>query len=305
VTAYLLYTIYEADYELRLQSSFYTDLGVPFSSTDREIKSRFRRLAALHHPDKTSPNTAAESASYFIHLKLAADTLQNEAKRFAYERFGPVIFDWEKCSAIKDFVTRGVLYTILPHYGVAAAMIYLLGLFGYMEFGKYYRWLILTTLCIFEVHAVTRPQFPPLLNVVNAVMTHVAFRDAYLPFQFIALLRKLTLTVYIALSQVGPLLVPESTTKKAAAGEEEKTLRESLQRLEAVSRQLDTDSGRLMDMEVTPFKGHPSSISNLQGKMREWLVQNTIRADPMVRDALGKSLTRRRIDVPNGARGTK
>lgn len=212
---------------------------------------------------------------------------------------------WEKCVTIKDFVTRGVLYTILPHYGVAAAMIYVLGLFGYMEFGKFYRWLILMTLCLFEVHAVTRPEFPPLLNVVNAVVTRVTFREPYLPFQLIALLRKLTLTVYIALSQIGPLLVQDSKTKKAAAEDDEKSLRESLVRLETLSKQIDADSGRLMDMEVAPFKGDLASVNNLRGKMREWLVQNTIRADPMVRDALGKSFTKRRIDAPSGAKGTR
>lgn len=305
MTAYLLYTIYEADYDLRRRSSYYTDLGVPFASTDREIKSRFRRLAALHHPDKTSPDSAAQSASYFIHLKLAADTLQDVAKRFAYERFGDVIVNWEKCSTIKDFVTRGVLYTTLPHYAVAAAMIYVLGLFGYMEFGKFYRWLILMTLCLFEVHTVTRPEFPPLLNLVNAIMTRLTLREAYLPFQLIELLRKVTLTVYIALSQIGPLLVQDSKTKKAAAEDDEKTLRESLVRLETLSKQIDADAGRLMDMEVAPFKGDPGSISNLQGKMREWLVQNTIRADPMVRDAVGRSLTKRRVDAPSGAKGNR
>jgi hypothetical protein len=305
VTAYLLYTIYEADYDLRRQSSFYTDLGVPFTATDREVKSRFRRLAALHHPDKTGPNAAAESAAYFIHLKLAAETLQDAAKRFAYERFGDAIVSWETSVTIRDFVARGVVYNILPHYAVAAGMIYLLGLFGYMDFGKFYRWLILMALGLFEVHSATRPEFPPLLNAVNAFMTRTALRDAYLPFQFIALLRKLILTMYIALSQIGPLLVQDAKTNKAAAEDEDKSLRESLARLETVSRQLDADAGRLMDMEVAPFKGDKASINNLQGKMREWLVQNTVQADPMVRDALGKSFKRRRINAPSGAKGTR
>ncbi|KAK2597477.1 hypothetical protein QQS21_005947 [Conoideocrella luteorostrata] len=302
VTLYLLYTIYEADHDLRRLSSYYQDLSVPTTATGPEIKSRFRRLAAVHHPDKTGSEAASESAAYFIHLKLASDTLQDAAKRFAYERFGDAMISWEKCITIKDYVTKGVLYTILPHYGVAAAMIYLLGMFGYMEFGKFYRWLILVTLGLFEVHTVTRPGFPPALNIVNAVVTTVSSRPPYLPFQIIALLRKLTLTVYIALSQIGPLLVQDSKTKKAAAEDGEKAVRESLVALEAVSKQLDADAVRLMDMEVAPFKGDAATINNLRGQMREWLVQNTIRADPMVRDALGTSLKRRRVDAPAGAK---
>ena len=305
MAAYLLYTIYEADHDLRLLSSYYDDLGVPLSSTDREIKSRFRRLAALHHPDKAGSDVAAESATYFIHLKTASDTLIDAAKRFAYERFGADIASWDKCVTIKDFVTRGVVYTILPHYGVAAAMMYVLGLFGYMDFGKFYRWLILITLCLFEVHAVTRSDAPPVLNVVNAIVTRLTTRTPYLPFQLIALTRRLTITLYIALSQIGPLLAPHSNSKKASAEDDEKSLRESLNRLEALSQQLDGDAARLTEMEVAPFKGDAASIKNLQGKMREWLVQNTIRADPMVRDALGTSFKKRRVDAPSGAKGNR
>lgn len=302
ITAYLLYTVYEADHDLRRLSSYHADLGVPVTATDREIKSRFRRLAALHHPDKAG---SGQGAAYFIHLKLASDTLQDAAKRFAYERFGDATASCDRCATIRDHVARGVLRTILPHYGVAAAVVYVLGLFGYMEFGKFYRWLILMTLCLFEVHTVTRPAFPPLLTFVNGVVTTVTSRPPYLPFQLIALLRKLTLTVYIALSQIGPLLVPDSKTRKPAAEDNEKAVRERLVVLEAVSRQLDADAARLMDMELAPFKGDTASITHLGGQMREWLVQNTIRADPLVKDALGTSLKKRRKDAPAGAKGNR
>lgn len=303
ITAYLLYTVYEADHDIRRLSSYHADLGVPVAATDREIKSRFRRLAALHHPDKTGVGGGGDGA-YFIHLKLASDTLQDAVKRFVYERFGDAMASCEKCSTLRDHVARGVLHTILPYYGVAAAMVYGLGLFGYMEFGKFYRWLILMTLCLFEVHTVTRPGFPPLLTLVNGVVTTVTSRPPYLPFQLIALLRKLTLTVCIALSQIGPLLVPDSRTRKAPAEDNEKAVRERLVVLEAVSKQLDADAVRLVEMEVAPFKGDPASISHLGGQMREWLVQNTIRADPLVKDTLGTSLKRRK-DAPAGARGNR
>ena len=44
VLAYLLYTIVEADYELRRAGDFYQDLGLPHSVDEKGIKSRFRRL---------------------------------------------------------------------------------------------------------------------------------------------------------------------------------------------------------------------------------------------------------------------
>ncbi|KAG6001992.1 hypothetical protein E4U43_001201 [Claviceps pusilla] len=291
LTAYLLYTIYEADHETRRLSSYYADLNVPITATDREIKSRFRRLAAVHHPDKTgsSSEAATESAAYFIHLKLASDTLQDAAKRFAYERFGADITSWAQCVTIRDFVSQGVLYNILPHYALAAAMLYLMGLFGYMDVGRFYRWLILMALCLGEVHAATRAGFSPLLNLVNLLITTLTRRPPYLPFQLAALLRKLTLSMSISLSQIAPLLAPPSsakTNKPAADEDSPQALRESLAALEGMSKQLDADTGRLMDMEVAPFKGDPAVVNNIRGQMQEWLVQNTIRADPMVKDAL-------------------
>jgi hypothetical protein len=302
VATYLLYTIYEADHDIRAASSFYHDLSVPFSAAERDIKSRFRRLAALHHPDKAGPETAHD---YYIHLKLAADTLQDGARRFAYERFGPDVVNWTKSVTIKDYVSRGVFNIIIPHYVLAAATIYVLGLFGYMEFGKYYRWLILITLCTFEIYAVTRPFFPHSLETLNAILTTITSHPPLLPFQLVQLTRKITITCYIGLSQLGPLLATYLHAGQRTAQDEDKALQQSMERLENISKQLENDAGRLMDMDMAPYKGDHEATSNLQGKMREWLVQNTIRADPMVKDALGKSFRKRRIDAPAGAKGNR
>ncbi|KEY70284.1 hypothetical protein S7711_06987 [Stachybotrys chartarum IBT 7711] len=301
ITCYLLYTIYEADYDLRRNSSFYADLDVPVSAGEREIKSRYRRLAAQHHPDKGG-NTGAD---FFIHLKLASDTLLDASKRFAYERFGPAVSQWQQCTTIKDYVSRGVLQGIIPHYVLAAATIYVLGIFGYMTYGRFYRWIILIILCTFEFQAVTRPDFPVILNIFNAVVTRVSYHPPFLPFQAIQMARQLSITSYIALTQIAPLLAMGTDYELPDDQADMKVLQQKLQRLEGLAGSLDTDVARLIDMELAPYKGDPEAVSNLQGKMREWLVQNTVRADPMVKDALGTSFRRRRIDAPAGAKGNR
>ncbi|KOS20300.1 Chaperone protein DnaJ [Escovopsis weberi] len=313
VALYLLYTIYEADWALRREGSFYTDLGVPFAASDRDVKARFRRLAALHHPDKAASTSSAADATsaYFIHLKLASDTLQDAAKRFAYERFGPDVVRWQRCASVRDYLSVGVLSVILPHYAAAAAAVYGLGLFGYMDFGRFWRWLIMLALCLFEIQAVTRPRFPLLVDAANALLTTISGHPPFLPFQMITLARKLAITIYIAFNQIGPLLQQQQQQQQQQAGgrrgadDEDKMLRHGLEQLEKVTALFDADVTRLVEMEMAPYKGDPEGASNLTGKMREWLVQNTIRADPMVRDAMGNSLRRRRIDVPAGANGNR
>jgi len=312
VSLYLLYTVYEADYELRRASSFYADLGLPFSATEREVKSRFRRLAALYHPDKvtsSSENPQADVNAYFVHLKTAADTLIDPARRFAYERFGPDIVSWQHCATIRDYVAKGG-QTLAAYYGLAAAALYGFGLLGYLDWGRYERWLVLAVMFVFEVHTITRPERPWLFEkIVNPLLVRFAVdHPPYLPFQAIALARKLSVTLYVAFSQIGPLIAAGNQASRDAGpspGEEEAALRQGLQRLEMLSKGLDSDATRLLEMEMAPYAGDPEAVGMMKGKVKEWLVQNTIRADPMVRDALGRSFQKRRIDAPAGARGNR
>ncbi|KAI1113018.1 hypothetical protein F5Y14DRAFT_419332 [Nemania sp. NC0429] len=307
IALYLLYTIYEADWELRRGGSFYESLGVPFHASERDVKSRFRRLAALHHPDKVSSSSAADglaSNDYFIHLKTAADVLTDPAQRFAYERFGPDVVAWRHCTTLRDYVWRGLRTQVVPHYGVAAAALYGLGLLGYLEFGRYWRWVTLLVLCAFEAHTVMRPRFPVFVDaLVNPLLARFTSHPPYLPFQVVALARRVAIAIYIAFGQLGPILQAGRSREAAAAGE--RALQQNLERLEHTARFIDADATRLMELEMAPYAGHPEVVSDMRSKLKEWLVQNTIRADPMVRDAMGRSLQRRRVDAPAGAKGTK
>ncbi|KAK3373477.1 hypothetical protein B0T24DRAFT_263507 [Lasiosphaeria ovina] len=329
VSVYLAYTIYEADYELQRAGSFYGDLGVGLDATDREIKSRFRRLAATFHPDKVGKGGGDASAdmatdpdavnTYFIHLKTASDTLLDPARRFAYDRFGPAAVGWgaQRCKTVRDYVTVGG-QVLLAHYGVSAAALYGLGLLGYMDWGRYERWLAMAALFAFEAHTMTRPGRPAvidkLLNPLLAFFAGSGTRVPYLPFQAITLARQLSITLSIALMQIGPLLTADTSGGQIAtrrhgggggAGENDAALRQGLDRLEAAAKGLDSDSSRLLEMEMAPYAGDGDMLAAMRGKVKEWLVQNTIRGDPMVRDALGRSLTKRRVDAPAGARGTR
>ncbi|KAI9055513.1 hypothetical protein LZ554_000461 [Drepanopeziza brunnea f. sp. 'monogermtubi'] len=301
VSAYLLYTIYEADWEIRRASDYYQDLGIPYTATEREIKSRFRRLAAIYHPDKVSSSPSSEG--YFVHLKLAQDTLLNPAKRFAYERFGPDIAQWQRCSGIRDYVVLG-LQAILPYYGAAAIVMYILGTLGFLEWGKYWRWLTLVGFCVFELHTISRPHFPAFAaKILNPLLMTFTGHPPYLPFQLIQLGRKISITLYIAFSQIGPHLEPP--TQVPANTTPEAQLTQQLDRLAASAKNMDADASRAVQLELTPFMGDEKALAEAKGKMKEWLVQNTIQSDPEVRDAIGTSIKRRRTDAPAGARGNR
>jgi hypothetical protein len=259
-------------------------------------------LAAKFHPDKTS-STTQTSEGYFVHLKQAQDILLDPVKKFAYERFGPEITQWRHCSSIRDYLGRGIS-TILPYYGACAMFMYVLGMFGYLEWGKFWRWLIFAVICVFELHTISRPYFPPIATkFINPLLTVFTNHPPYLPFQLVQLARKISVTVYIAFSQIGPLL--KSPEVSRLNSDPKAVLHQQLNRLEMTTKAADADATRLMDMERAPFIGDPQALREVQGKIKEWLVQNTIRNDPEVKDALGRLFKKRRVDAPTGAKGNR
>jgi hypothetical protein len=82
-------------------------------------------------------------------------------------------------------------------------------------------------------------------------------------------------------------------------------LKQQLDRLEATAKAADVEAIRLMGMEMSPFVGDNEALRDVKSKVKGWLVENTIRSDPEVRDALGNLLKRRRTDAPAGARGNR
>lgn len=192
----------------------------------------------------------------------------------------------------------------LPYYGGSAVVMYVLGLLGYLDWGRYWRWLALVVLAVFESYVVSRPYSPPLAaNLINPLITTLSGQPPYLPFQLIEILRKCAIAMYIAFSQIGPLLA--SPQAALNSGTPEEVLQRHIERLGQTVRAVDVEATRLMGMEMAPFNGDRDAIGDVQTKVREWLVQNTIRSDPEVIDAIGNVLKKRRTDAPAGAKGNR
>lgn len=302
VVLYLLYQIYETDWEIRRAGDYYQDLGVSHSIDDRGIKSRFRRLAALHHPDKVSSSNP-DAETYFVHLKHAQDTLMDPVKRFAYDRFGPGIFEMPKFASIKEYVQLDRI-NVTWHYAGSAFVIYLLGMTGLLPVGTFWRWFTLLVLCVFELHTITRPHSQTIVaRLVNPVITTFTNHPPYLPFQLITLLRKMAVTLHAAISHIGPLL--ESRESQIRRMNPEAALTQHLNRLEQVAATTDAQARDLLLLEMIPYKGDHQAMSQMVTTAKDWLVSNSINHVPEVRDARGNLMKRRRLDVPAGARGNR
>ncbi|KAI5367457.1 Putative DnaJ domain, Chaperone J-domain superfamily [Septoria linicola] len=293
ILAYLIYTIYEADYQLQTAGDFYRLLGVPHDASEKAIQSKFRRLTVQFHPDKVSGEDKDRVQQTYVLMKVAKDTLADPAKRFAYDRFGPDILRWQNCKLIKDFIFSG-MQQMMGYYIGSGAVLILLGVLGYLRQGMFWRYLVMASLFVIEMHTITRPYLPIVLtNVVNPILATTGFRQPYLPFQLVTLLRKLTVTFFIAMSQLGPLL---QDPKQAAIADGPGVPAQVLDRVDAIANATESEISRLMALELTPFAQDPSTGRELRASLKEWLVQNTIRNDPEVKMAIQRVFDQRRAE---------
>ena len=312
IVIYLLYTLFEADYWIRQSKDFYQELGLTPAAGEKQIKSKFRRLAALHHPDKIQqvfggggnyqlPTSEAADA-YFVLLKSAQDTLSDPIKRFAYTRFGPDSLTWQHCATYRDYLVRGLQVSSGPLYGGGLFFMILLGFTGYLQQGRYWRYVMFGALMILELHLLTRPYTSPLIEkVINPVLETTSVHPPLLPFQLIQLARKATFTIFIAVSQIGGLFPPDPLSSNANRALSQQEMQQ-LVRLEQTAKGMEAEASRLLAMDTAPFVGDEQGTKDLGNKVREWLVTNTIRADPDVRDAMGRAMVKRRAGAPAGAR---
>lgn len=304
VIAYLLYTIYETDYWIRRQSDFYQDLGLNLDVDEKKIKSKFRRLAAIHHPDKAvTAQHSSNAESFFVNLKVAQDTLIDPVKRFAYERFGPDMLNWQHCSSIRDYLIVG-LQAAIPLYAGSIIFLIILGVMGYLQWGRFWRYLTFLALFVLEYHTLTRPYLPHFLSKVINPLLSLATHPPMLPFQFLILARKIAFSLFIAASQLGAFFQHTTPAPASASGIPSVLESQQLTRLEQLAQASEVEASRLLALDMSPFVGDEAGVKELRGRVREWLVTNTIRADPEVRDAMGRVMAKKRVGAPPGARQT-
>lgn len=317
VCVYLAFSIYEADWELQRAGDFYSILGLRPDANIRDIKRRYRQLSAIMHPDKTTGATPFD-ADMYIRVQLAHETLTDDAKRFAYDRFGPEIIRWKECTVIRDFVMKGVR-GLGVYYAMGAAALYVFPKLGYFNQGIYWRWIAFAALAVFELQTVTRPTYPWILDhLINPMLVHgvnpilafwapAAVHPPYIPFQAIAIARKLSIVLTIALNQVLPYLTADTRSGrvqlKRPGADEEARAKHSLDELEKALSAVREEATRMVRTEVAPFAGDRQLLDMLKVKVKRWLVDNTVRNDPMTRAAINDRIRRRRQDAPAGAQG--
>ena len=304
LSIYLLYTLVQTLYDIRLAGDFYTALGVSPVSPDREIRAKFRRLAARYHPDKVRSgndgivNTDAEAA--FVHLKLAHDTLLDTAKRFAYDRFGPAIVRVQQpgLKTIRDYVYAG-LRALAPEYVKGGLMLAVLNYFWLPKWGQFWRYFVILTLAFLELYFLTHEWKSPDFSVHVANLAHWLLPGILpqhlLPFQILALARRMSISLNIFISQLTP------HAQKGTA-ELDQQLQAQISHMNQLSARMDVEATNLLGLGFAPFKGERDHVEALRRGMKEGIVTSAIRNTSEVKEAVARVLERRKKESKGGGR---
>ena len=76
---------------------YYKVLGVDKKATEKDIKSAFRRLAQVHHPDKNPGDQKSEDK--FKEINEAYEVLGDPQKRAKYDQLGASYAQWQRSGA--------------------------------------------------------------------------------------------------------------------------------------------------------------------------------------------------------------
>lgn len=69
--------------------------------------------------------------------------------------------------------------------------------------------------------------------------------------------------------------------------------------LEQLASTSEAEVSRLFALDMTPFVGDDTGLKELSGKMKDWLVTNTIRSDVEVKGAINRAFAaRKNEEVP-------
>lgn len=291
---YLVYTFVQTLYDIRLSGDLYTVLGVTPYSSEKEVRARFRRLAARFHPDKireTDRETTSDDAA-FVTLKLAQDTILDPTKRFAYDRFGPAILRVQHpgLRSIRDYVYAG-LRSLIPEYLKGAVTLVGLNYFWLPTWGQYWRYLAIAGLLFLELYFLTHTWEPQQYMLETAKIARALipgiFPDHLLPFQILNLARRMSLSVNIFISQ----LAPPTARNKA---DEDRQAHHQLAHLNQAATRLETEVSSILQLGLVPFKGEPDKIELLKRGIKENIMLSAVRNSDEVKEAVKRVVDRRR-----------
>ncbi|KAJ1941272.1 hypothetical protein GGF37_003626 [Kickxella alabastrina] len=230
ILLYLGYTLWST--EKGLAPNYYTMFGLdPGSYAPQQLRSNFRRLSLVLHPDK---NPGSEGL--FIHVQGAYKVLADPIMRFVYDRAGEAAVACASCKSTGDFILAA-----LPRR-LGVYLVYILGsigvqVFGIGVYGTYWRYLAIACFLALDVLMMTRLTEPAVIHVLHWVMPRRT------SFEIAQVLQQVMMCFFIALNQIGPHFIPQEKNVSTVV-----LAKELLVGLEVTDKEIVGRGRRIVDM---------------------------------------------------------
>lgn len=140
----------------------------------------------------------------FVKIRAAHEVLVDPVLRVAYDRFGPRVTGCQACKTAKDYVQYGT-NDYKAFYSGSYVLLFLLGMVGKAGFGKYWRYVALTYMAVWDFSMLVGPK---QASLISYVLPH---RTTY---EQLRIARQIFVSVFLAVNQIGPLVLPSTIEKK-------------------------------------------------------------------------------------------
>jgi len=245
IVVYLIFNFYKSMYQEPRVPTLYETLNVSKDFTTQQLKSNYRKLSLMYHPDKQEPEHLAEAQEKYIMIRQAYEILQNPIQLKAYEKFGLSALECKHCTTERDYLHYMIPAYIMHYVITGFILLVFFVLFG-KGYGRYWRFLFYFGAAAFEANILIADRDP-----ISFFLPHL------LIFEKIEIIRQLNVTFFIALTHIGPDLIPEK----------QNSLKKNLKELNKLSMGLDKQNSVHFVQGYEPFENNPDALNLLQRAM--------------------------------------
>ncbi|KAF9113643.1 hypothetical protein BGX27_001118 [Mortierella sp. AM989] len=271
VLAYLAYTVVEVD--RATPTNCYDLLDLNFRSfSQKQLRTNFRKASLMYHPDKVGQ----AGAETFVRIRASNDVLSDPVIKLAYDRFGPDIVTCTTCKTNRDYIMRG-LSSFYQFYLGTGIVLVLMSVLGKGQFGRYWRFIVLFGMGALELAMITRSE---PITLISWILPH------RVTFEQVAILHQIFVSTFIAISQIGPILVPSKEQEKSNA-------KDLIDRLEILTAISNAESIGQLQSVFDVFRGDDASMKQLKQQMSVMALDARIIQDQMLNET--RSAAQRRL----------
>lgn len=145
---------------------------------------------------------------------------------------------------------------------------------------------------VFEAHIISLPSFPRFLTaIVNPILQSLGKHQPYLPFQAIIIARRISISIFIAITHVAPRFVSSEQGDDIRQGQQ--TI---IRKLNSIVHGTNNEIDLLLKLETIPFNDSELE-AHLRRGMKHWAMSNHVLNDENVQAAIARKTSMSQVVV--------